>query len=849
MHDAYLSHLLLKLPLQVESLASAGDQLFVGTRDGHLLMYGVTPRPGGGEHAVQLLRSNKYFSKKAILQLAVVPEYSILVALKEGMVSVHDIDMAVTNFPTISQVTETRGTTLFALDVLRTPSLTGETAVAVRMAVVMRRKLQFYYWKNRKFHKLQEDLTVGDVPRSLAWAGDSLCLGTRGEYSILHMAAQAQEAMELFPTGKSQEPRVTLLQDGRFALDKDEQTTFIDSKGKLNPKAVKWSEVPLATVHDQPYLISVLSKSIEIRTDEPSVLIQTVELPKPRLVTRAGQGRIYVAAQGLVWLFTMVPVAEQVPQLLRDKQFELAVTVANICDKSLDDKSRRIQHIETLMAFDLFCNYKFSESMAVFLRLDIDPSHVIGLYSSLLPPDFQERLSYPDSPPQLQGREQENGLLSLIEYLTQVRHKLNSCQTPMELAPLPMVEGVETIRKRSTLLQVIDTTLLKCYLQTNDALVASLLRLKDNNCHLVEAERVLRKAGKFTELVILYNTRGLHRKALELLASHSAREDSQLRGVERTVTYLQNLGPSHIELVLEFSQWVLLASPEEGLAIFTEDMDTVESLPRAQVLDFLLRNGRALVIPYLEHLVLVWGEEGATFHNSLLLQYKDRVLESDLRDEESRAKLGRLLSREPVCYSAAQVLAQFPPDRLFPERAALLGRAGRPREALAIYVHVLGDLEAARSYCAGSGSWQHLVELLVRPPAQEHLAALGLSPAQVRPPDLDSAVSILESHGGEVELAPVLASLPPATPLHRLAAFLTSSLEARVSARHSTALLRALRHSEHLLLQEERVAVEGARVDLTEATVCAACGRRFQTLTAFYRRPDGSLVHYACGQH
>ena len=79
-------------------------------------MYGVTPKPGGGDHNVQLLRfaflsplfeqqkyrfeepkcwfeeqkccrSNKYFSKKAIMQLAVVPEYSILVALKEGMVS------------------------------------------------------------------------------------------------------------------------------------------------------------------------------------------------------------------------------------------------------------------------------------------------------------------------------------------------------------------------------------------------------------------------------------------------------------------------------------------------------------------------------------------------------------------------------------------------------------------------------------------------------------------------------------------------------------------------------------------------------------------------------------------
>ena len=31
----------------------------------------------------------------------------------------------------------------------------------------------------RKFHKLQEDLTVPDVPKSLAWAGEALCLGTR----------------------------------------------------------------------------------------------------------------------------------------------------------------------------------------------------------------------------------------------------------------------------------------------------------------------------------------------------------------------------------------------------------------------------------------------------------------------------------------------------------------------------------------------------------------------------------------------------------------------------------------------------------------------------------------------
>ena len=50
--------------------------------------------------------------------------------------------------------------------------------------------------------------------------------------------------------------------------------------------------------------------------------------------------------------------------------------------------------------------------------------------------------------------------------------------------------------------------------QTNDALVAPLLRLKDNNCHVVECEKVLIKSKKYNELVILYQTKGHHRKGL-----------------------------------------------------------------------------------------------------------------------------------------------------------------------------------------------------------------------------------------------------------------------------------------------------------------------------------------------
>ena len=48
-------------------------------------MYSVTFGLAG-DPQVQLLRSNKYFSKKPITQLAAVPELSILVALTENQV-------------------------------------------------------------------------------------------------------------------------------------------------------------------------------------------------------------------------------------------------------------------------------------------------------------------------------------------------------------------------------------------------------------------------------------------------------------------------------------------------------------------------------------------------------------------------------------------------------------------------------------------------------------------------------------------------------------------------------------------------------------------------------------------
>merc|ERR1712154_249827 len=95
------------------------------------------------------------------------------------------------------------------------------------------------------------------------------------------------------------------------------------------------------------------------------------------------------------------------------------------------------------------------------------------------------------------------------------------------------------------------------------------------------------------------------------------------------------------------------------------------------------------------------------------------------------------------------------------------GRGGRHREALIIYINILGDLEMARQYCAREKSagrsevYQHLVELLVSPIESSQLPGGAKLSGHLKLPDMETAVSVLEQHWRDVDISRVIASLPP----------------------------------------------------------------------------------------
>uniref|UniRef100_A0A4W6DB22 VPS39 subunit of HOPS complex n=1 Tax=Lates calcarifer TaxID=8187 RepID=A0A4W6DB22_LATCA len=800
MHDAYEPvPILEKLPLQIDCLAAWEDWLLVGTKPGHLLLYRIKKDAGTNRFEVTLEKSNKNFSKK-IQQLYVVSQYKILVSLLENNIHVHDL----LTFQQITVVSKAKGATLFACDLQ-----VSYREERLRMCVAVKKKLQLYYWKDREFHELQGDFGAPDIPKSMAWCENSICVGFKRDYYLIRMDGRGS-IKELFPTGKQLEPLVAPLADGKVAVGQDDLTVVLNEEGVCTQKcALNWTDIPIAMEHQPPYIIAVLPRYVEIRTFEPRLLVQSVELQRPRFITSAGQNIVYVASNHFVWRLVPVSIASQIRQLLQDKQFELALQLAKMKDDSDGDKKQQIHHIQNLYAFNLFCQKRFDDSMQVFAKLGTDPTHVIGLYPDLLPSDYRKQLHYPNPLPTLSGAELEKAHLALIDYLTQKRsHLVKQLNDSDPSTTSPLMEGTPTIKSRKKLLQIIDTTLLKCYLHTNVALVSPLLRLENNHCHIEESEYVLKKAHKYSELIILYEKKGLHQKALQVLLDQSTKANSPLKGHERTVEYLQRLGVENLGIIFEFSPWVLKNCPDDGLKVgHRKLMFRIPAVPA--------------------------GQEGGQLG-------------------EFRNKLLTFLDIS-TSYEPARLISDFPFDGLLEERALLLGRMGKHEQALFIYVHILKDTRMAEEYCHGHYNslvegnkdvYLSLLRMYLSPP---DVHCLGPIKMEVSGPqaNLQAALQVLELHHSKLNTTKAINLLPANTQIREIRVFLESVLEEKAQRKRCNQVLKSLLQAEFLRVQEERIFHQQVKCVITEEKTCRVCKKKIGN-SAFARYPNGVVVHYFC---
>ncbi|XP_017013413.2 vam6/Vps39-like protein [Drosophila takahashii] len=862
MHQAYSVHSILKQGVQIESIAAYGNHVILGTRSGQLIMYSVDEETG-----VDMRMFNKNFSRKPITQMEVIASENLLFVLTDNQVQVCDIRRIESNFAFMHSAPDTKGCTLFAMDVDTPKSTTGSVGTVIRLCCAIRRRLVFFFWKKDKLDSLLLNIELSDVPRTLCWVGHAVCVGYKDEYVVYDISGKAPKKHDLFLTSSSvsRDPCICLIRNSLLGISKDSYLVVVDpsqykesdgstdvrpggmeSNSSLTP--LLWSSPLLDLVWDEPYAVGRVNNAIEVRSlVGKDTLVQSIpELQKTKFLVHADKGTIFAAATSELWCIRMVDIPTQRQQLVQQKKFQLAIELTQISDEPAVERDQTIRQIHMLYAKELFTSKEFSAAMKEFERAAIDPYDVIRLFPNLVPeqkPGSEDAAVPASSAPALEDDDLENAYLALIEYLALARQR-------------EVVKLRDTKSSSKSLLEIIDTTLLKCYLQTNDSLVAPLLRL--NQCHLEESEKTLKKHNKISELIILYQMKGKHKEALKLLRDQASIEGSVLQGRKRTIRYLQELGGDHLPLIFEFADWVLNESPEEGLSIFTDELIEVESLPRAKVLDFLISKHKALVVPYLEHLITEWKDSNTLLHNVLLKQYREqvqRLISQQEKGEEvpelipMRAKLYKMLE-ESNDYSPDRVLEEFPTNMLLEERALILGRLKKHDKVLSIYIHVLGDVAKAKSYAEANfkedeNIFHTLIKCILIPPTEPPYEGVPLHPDFVEV-NREVALELLNTHATKIDPFEIFEHLPDDLPMQQLEKYLEKSIRKKMADKHQMQMMCGLLEAESNRLEAAVEEQRNISFELNEFSVCPECKKRFPSQSAFVRYPNGQIVHLSC---
>ncbi|KAI8988123.1 hypothetical protein BDF20DRAFT_970210 [Mycotypha africana] len=308
---------------------------------------------------------------------------------------------------------------------------------------------------------------------------------------------------------------------------------------------------------------------------------------------------------------------------------------------------------------------------------------------------------------------------------------------------------------------VIDTSLLKIYLsQKDDSSILELLQ-QSNHCSIEDCAKALTKAKRFYALSVMYKSKHMYEKVLDLWAKFYTGEmvDANFKnGLESMKELLLQDTPSKelsLSVIMQYAWWITSKNAKEGVEIFMNSPRSKEMDPD-EILEKLEDDSSEGAKIYLEHLVLTKKSERPDYHTKLALNYlkdiHDYCLQSDSRSDtealvERFKEIQKTSSSEDgsealeaedqtqqctfVSYLASQqhqtdviklhlklidllqTSGVYSPAVLFErmkqpgllsiEEAIVRGRLGDHKEALTILVRDLQDFAGAEIYCLTNG--------------------------------------------------------------------------------------------------------------------------------------------------
>ncbi|KAJ2806051.1 Vacuolar morphogenesis protein 6 [Coemansia guatemalensis] len=681
-----------------------------------------------------------------------------------------------------------------------------------------------------------------------------------------------------------------------------------------------------------------------------------------QVLNGGGGKQVWAVGPHTVWRLLPAPIQQQVEAVLAAEHYDEAISLVaqsdNILESEKDELSTKIRWLRARWLFR--AQGRHEDALAEFSALDATPTEAISLCPERIAGDLAEDPSDDElsedeantteaagdetashSCEGMQGAWKE-ALYAVMRYLTEHRRWLqqaikddkreleytvrvpaevdDDCDSshgdgPNDAGASDIVDDNDNalphvrLKRLAFLLekmaipvpamaQMVDTTLLKVYLECSPGLLGPLLRVQ-NFCDVEQSEGLLLEHGRFLELVDLYHGKGLYRNALQLLHTQGSVAGS-LHGTYSTVRYLLRLPADQFDLILEYLRWPLQCGLDRAQArestgsesgseddedwpspttvvamVFADDRPAAEAFPRSRVAAFLRQFSSELVVQYLAHVFDVWNDESTGLHDDMVSAYLNLIAdtlgsdvplaEDTVRGAQLRQRL-QLFLKSSHSYSPERALAHLPDGHLFEERALVLSRLGRHEHALNLLVFSVASLPLAEQYCAENVTqYPSVFVLLLRilvagpPPADvvdnesEDIRAARLEfPNEPAAPNTSEQVETVRSKIHRQFVGHLLSAhhqflpVPDTLPLlpsdiefsHDMFVYLRSQLCTLDQDMRTSNVVSSLGAAECLQAKRQLRRMQSSFVSVTETRTCPHCLKRIGSGTAFAIIPE-----------
>ncbi|KAH8604044.1 CNH domain [Trypanosoma vivax] len=570
-----VTELLGSISYTVECIATSGNLLFVGTKDGKIIVYEVSH----ASREAQCVHIHTSRHRKPIRLIVPISEKHILLALcGDVTIAVHRLEeMDHTQLDRLPENhLEETGNVKELKDIIAFHVKRHKGAFV--MAVLQKRKVSIleYNSQSEQFVLTKGGLLLPDGARSVLWAGRNIIVTFRREYLLMDVATGTTE--RLLQSSKKELPSLLLSLDpvpevlmcdenetGRRTLRDGSMLQNGDSGGitwPSSPNCFTFVYPFVLTTHEGgnmevrlPFLMSTEGsvdfscsfaqnntlKNITHISQRPYADFD-LRTPTRGTHTDALRRDIVIAVgnegnsnhnNNVIYLIELAPLGEQVDTLVSAGQLEASVVLSQLCANEVSEFTATNVQIQ----FALWCFMEkkdYRASMAQFREAKVDPRLVISLFPGFLsrqvaevwrPPHYLEESLLPGTSKGFTNPEEEGEAVAAFlcyalplhqEYLAGYYRALAE-NSHGNSAPSDANCPSSVVSELHSTVEAIDTAIMKAYMIAGKEEELHVFLSGPNACALPDAEAFLMEKKQWVSLVTLWLSRGLHSRSLELL--------------------------------------------------------------------------------------------------------------------------------------------------------------------------------------------------------------------------------------------------------------------------------------------------------------------------------------------